>query len=171
MLQIGPWCPLWVSIFLLALIISQGSSRLTNLLLSIEVVNLSPSVLLDTTTSDKLALLWVNGNGCDDVRQINLLQELSCVLSSVKVHRLAGCNSQDRETTTNIGMRCSNRELVELARANRPLNLQLLNNRALSKIPPSDEAILTCGNKHIWVMGPDDGLDLTLVDTDTDLET
>lgn len=139
---------------------------LTKLISGVVIVDLGPGRV--DTTSNELLLLRVQCNACNLVLHIDRLQQRSCIVATVEVHRLASCNAQDGHSISNSTG--SSYNVGELASSNISLDSKLLNDRASPQVEPADELVISHRDQNILIVGPDNALDGTLVYTGANLE-
>ena len=126
-----------------------------------QIIYPSPSILA-RATRDEATRFLVHGDAGNLVREINLLQQEARFRAIEKVDGFTGGDTQDS------GFVGHGRQRVELAAADRALDVVFDDGVSRSQIPPSDLAIFGRGGEDVVVLVPDDRFDGALVNAGAD---
>lgn len=126
-----------------------------------QIIYPSPGILAGTT-GDEAARFLIHGDTRDFVREIDLLQQEARFRAIEEVDGSAGGDAQNARVIGHCGQR------VELAAADRALDVVLDHGVPRSQIPPSDLAVFGGGGEDVVVLVPNDGFDGALVDAGAD---
>lgn len=156
--QMGPWCPLRVSVsVLVGILLPSFYPQLTNLASVVPAADACPGPRL--FAHDNLTTLEVQTDACNAMLQFQALEFVHRLRASPKVDPLAGGHSQDRKAASNIaGRGVLGRQGDKLAGLDFAVEDLLTNDVTGGQVEPP-EGVVGCSDDRVRILGPSNELD------------